>query len=134
MYKPIEHTADYQIEAAGKNLAELFSDALAGMMTFLKNAPPAAKQSIMRKISLRSENETLLLIEFLSEALRLAQVNKEIYCEVKFNKLDVRSLKAELIGIPVDGFDDEIKAVTYHGAEVKSGKNGKLAVAILFDI
>jgi SHS2 domain-containing protein len=148
-YQIIEHTADYQILASGKTLEELFTSALAGMMDFLggQKEELSAQSSKQRKgnndshlsplssyLSLSTDNSTSLLITFLSEALTLSQINKAIYNEIKFRKLNATALDAEIKGFKVDQFADEIKAVTYHQAKVEQKPNGEWETNIVFDI
>jgi len=54
----------------------------------------------------------------------LTQVNKEIYNKVKFTKFTDTELEAELSGQKVERFGEDIKAVTYHGLEIKQNKDG----------
>ena len=133
-YRVVPHTGDYQIEVAGQTLAELFSSALAGLSDFLLARVPTENRPATRTVELSADNPTELLINFLSEALALSQTNKEIYTTVEFSKLDERQLSAKLIGCRVDKFDDEIKAVTYHGAQVVKNQAGEWQTGILFDI
>ncbi|MBI4837380.1 MAG: archease [Candidatus Portnoybacteria bacterium] len=42
-------------------------------------------------------------------------------------------MEAEFVGYPVDYFDGDIKAATYHEVEIKRG-NKKWEAAALFDI
>ena len=70
----------------------------------------------------------------MSEALYLTQVNKEIYNKVKFTKFTDTELEAELSGQKVERFGEDIKAVTYHGLEIKQNKDGSWQATILFDV
>ena len=74
------------------------------------------------------------MVDFLNEALYLIQVHKEIYNEIKFVKFSDNELKAELSGQKVERFGEDIKAVTYHGLEVKQDRDGDWQATILFDI
>lgn len=133
-YQVLEHTADYKLRVTGHDQPELFSAALQGMMSFLKSSWPERAKNSTRRISLSADNPTVLLIDFLSEALALSQINKEIYKKVIFSNLTEKKLIADLEGVAVDQFDDEIKAVTYHGACIHYNQEGLLETAILFDI
>ncbi|MEK7192164.1 MAG: archease, partial [Patescibacteria group bacterium] len=74
------------------------------------------------------------LVDFLSEALALSHIHKEIYNKVIFRKFSPNSLEADLEGAPAEFFDEDIKAVTYHEADVKKDAKGNWSAAIIFDI
>lgn len=132
-YEILEHKADLKIRAFGKTKEELFSNALLGMS---ENQKPEIKQKkkIKRNIKIKSPDSPALLVDFLSKVLYLTQVNKEIYDKVKFLKFTNIELEAELSGQKVERFGEDIKAVTYHGLDIRQEKNGTWEATVLFDI
>jgi len=133
-YKMLEHTADVRIFVQGDSLEELFLDAVYGMMEILKPRFDNQKQVTQRAITLEAADITALLIDFLNEVLLASQINKEAYDEVIFKTLSLRSLEAILRGVAVRSFDEDIKAVTYHEAEIRRTEHGKWETMIIFDI
>lgn len=133
-YKMLEHTADVRIFVQGDSLEELFLDAVYGMMEILKPKFDNQKQGTQRAITLEAADITALLIDFLNEVLLASQINKEAYDEVIFKILSLRSLEAILRGVAVSSFDEDIKAVTYHEAEIRRTEDGKWETMIIFDI
>lgn len=136
-YEIIEHTADIKIRVWGSSLEDLFSEALLVMMKIVKATTrlPTGNLVVMEhKIKVEAPDRTALLVDFLSEVLALSQTNKEIYTEVKFNKFSGTELEAVLRGVKVDEFDEDIKAVTYHEAEVRQNEKGEWETSIVFDI
>jgi len=133
-YRFLEHTADVRMEVKGKDLKGLFSGAMAGMMAFLRPKVLGEIVGVKRQISLSSPDATALLVDFLGEVLRLSQTNKEAYHKAVFHKLSENSLEAELFGVPVESFEDDIKAVTYHEAKVAKNEKGEWQTLIVFDI
>ena len=133
-YKMLEHTADVRIFVQGDSLEELFLDAVYGMMEILKPRFDNQKQVTQRAITLEAADITALLIDFLNEVLLASQINKEAYDEVIFKTLSLRSLEAILRGVAVRSFDEDIKAVTYHEAEIRRTENAKWETMIIFDI
>jgi len=131
-YKVLEHTADFRMAVSGKDLAELFQSAFLGMMDYLKEKR-VKKITVSHLIKIESVDETGLLIDFLNEILTLVQINKEIYKKIKFHKLTNTELEAEIFGYSTDSFDHDIKAVTYHEADIKKEGNF-LKTNIVFDI
>lgn len=132
-YKIKEHIADIRIAARGQNLEQLFTDAFFGMMYILKPAQKFAPEKVEREISLESLDTTALLADFLNEALSLASANKEFYTHVIFYKIQPTSLRAKLFGVSAESFHRDIKAVTYHEAEVRQTKDGALETNLVFN-
>lgn len=132
-FEILEHKADLRIRAFGKTKEDLFSNMLQGMQESMKPEVKNEEQTI-RKINVKSPDLPSLLIDFLSEALYLSQVNKEVYFEAKFKKFSDRELEIDLIGQKVERFGEDIKAVTYHNLEIDQGESGLWQATILFDI
>jgi len=135
-YRFIPHTADISIEVEADTLEELFLASLLGMNQILKedfclHAPnPSAEQDV----SIRSVDNTTLLVDFLSAVLTHTYLEKTMFCRIDFSALNANYVEATIKGVPVDFFEDDIKAVTYHGAEVNRNKDGSWSTAIIFDI
>src|SRR3989344_2432274 len=132
-FKILEHKADLRVRVYGKDKEELFLNALLGMTAGLR-PEISNQQSVIRKIDIKSPDSEALLVDFLSEALYLIQTSKEIYNSVKFKKLSDANLEAELTGQKAERFGEDIKAVTYHGLEIKERKDGALEATLIFDI
>ncbi len=131
-FKILEHTADFIIEAQGKNLEELFSETMRGMFETIKPRIEN-KKTIKRKIEVESMDLKALLVDFLSEALYQSDVNNETYVDAVFQELSNTKLKAVLRGKKIKSFAEEIKAVTHHGLKLEKTKDGWIA-EVLFDI
>ena len=123
----IQHTADIRLHVEGTSLPELFTAALEGMASIilLKSCNGAYDASV--HLSLVSPDTTALLVDFLSETLTQSQINKTVYCCAQFIQLTETTLEVVLQGKIVDHFDEDIKAVTYHEAQVVQNKEGQLS-------
>ncbi|MCR4284080.1 MAG: RNA 2',3'-cyclic phosphodiesterase [Parcubacteria group bacterium] len=138
MYQILSHTADVRLKAEGSTIEELFCAALRGMAE-IQNAkrtrqPADENEKVKKEIHITSPDQTALLIDFLSEVLAQSQIEKTVFDEVIVKKLSGTELKAEVTGERVEGFGEDIKAVTYHGAEIIQNDAGNYEVTILFDI
>jgi len=133
-YKILPHTADIRVQAFGKTKEELFLNAMRGMKDVLKPKVQSPKSKVTRRIKIKSLDLNSLLVDFLSEVLYLSQVNQEVYNDIKFTTLNVVNLEGELVGNEVESFGEDIKAVTYHGLEIKRNKKGLWEGIVLFDI
>lgn len=130
----LSHTADVRLKAEGSTPEELFCAALEGMAEIQSAQRKAQSEKLTKEIKIVSADTTALLIDFLSEALAQSHIEKAVFNEVKFTKLSDTGLEAEIFGERAEGFGEDIKAVTYHGAEVVKNDAGNYEVTILFDI
>jgi len=133
-YTILEHTADVRLLVEGRTLAELFAEALRGMMEVLKPEGKEEAAETRRRIQLESASRTALLVDFLNEALCLAETYRECYAEVAFESISETRLDAALRSRPVASFGEDVKAVTYHEAEIRETEEGNLETKLVLDI
>lgn len=129
----LPHTADFRIRSSGKTLEELFQNALRGMAFYMKEEALDQTPMVERSFKVSASDKTALLVDFLSKALTLADANREVYSGAKFEEFSETHLKGAFRGTPVGAFDKDIKAATYHGAEIKKTAQG-YEVTIVYDI
>jgi len=134
--KYLPHTADIRMLIEGESLQKLFLAGLKGMANILKEGvcEHTHKFNNKTRIKTSSLDYTNLLIDFLSEVLSYSYANKAVYCKVNIITLERYSIVADIFGLETNGFDEEIKAVTYHEAEVKKNKHNLWETCIIFDI
>ena len=132
-YEILEHVSDLKLRAFGKTKEELFLNMLLGMSESQKPEIKKGKKT-KREIKIKSLDLQTLLVDFLSETLYLSQVNREAYFNVKFRRFFDNEIEAELIGQKVERFGEDIKAVTYHGLNIRQREDGIREATILFDI
>ena len=130
-YEILEHKADLKIRALGKTKRELFLNMLKGMTESQK--AKKLKTEVKRQIKIKSPDLPALLVDFLSEALCLSQINKEVYFNVSFQKFTDNEIIGKLIGQKVERFNEDIKAATYHDLDIRQKKENWEAT-VLFDI
>lgn len=136
MFETLPHRADLRIRVWGKDLEELFSSALAGMNEVLKPGFCREKRQFSKEIkfAVEASDSTVLFIDFLSQVLTASQERRAIFCKADFESLTSRAVAVKLQGIAVEGFDRDIKAVTYHEAEVKKNEKGEWETVVVFDV
>jgi SHS2 domain-containing protein len=118
MFELIPHTADVRARVTAASLEELFRDAVYALNAAMHAQGGATR--VQRTISVHdSADRTALLVDFLNEVLHRAHVGAERFEEVTFTRLDEHSVGAELTGFTPASFDEDVKAVTYHEAEVR---------------
>lgn len=130
-FREVEHTADWELEVWGPDIASLLEQAARGMY-MLSGARLRAGERLERELALEAADWEMLLVSFLSELLFLGEEQG-----IGFDRLEVEvegtALHARLEGAPLEKVDKEIKAVTYHNLNVRE-VNGSLAVNIVFDV
>ena len=132
-FELLEHMADIRIKAFGSSKEDLVKNALAGMASIQKEGVLNKKSTVTRPVFVESIDLSALLVDFLGEVLALSDSNQEVYTVVEFKEFTDTIIDAELKGVSVGQFDEDIKAVTYHGADVQVTPGG-LEITIIFDI
>ncbi|MCK6462640.1 MAG: archease [Candidatus Pacebacteria bacterium] len=132
-YEILSHTADLRLKIQASSLKELFGEALLAVADVLSEKRKTGKP-IIRKVSVSAQDKTSLLVDFLNEVLAMSQINKEVYTKVNFLDFSETRLEAEIEGFKVGGFDEDIKAITYHEAEIKQNKESQWETVLVFDI
>jgi SHS2 domain-containing protein len=130
VYEILHHTADIRIRVTAASLEELFSDALRALMDVMHGAPASGDEAT-EPIELGSVDLTALLVDFLNEALVRAIVRRRAYTGVSFASLGETHLAATLTSVPASSFDEDVKAVTYHEAEVRRSGDGWTTMLVL---
>ncbi len=135
-YEILPHTSELRIRVRGESIPDLFRCALEGMNSVLKNSVDGkyVENNIREIIEINSQDTSMLLIDYLSEVLTLSHTRKVIFDYVKFIILNDKYLKAEIKGTKSDGFDEDIKAVTYTETNIIKNKAGLFETIIVFDI
>jgi len=131
-FKILPHTADLKIRAFGKDLKELFENAIIGMFESAKYEGEG--EEIKREIKISSIDLPSLLVDFLSEALYYSETNREVYDKIQFKKFDEKNLKGILLGKKLKRVGVKNKGATYHDLDINKKKDKNWEVTILFDI
>jgi SHS2 domain-containing protein len=138
-YEFLSHTADIRMEVKNLNLKNLFLDAFWGLMEFLGKDKLKTSGQVKRLITVSASDLTSLLIDFLNEILTTSQIHKEIYNQINFlhfpeeNDLNL-FIEAEIIGGEIQKFEKDVKAITYHNANLVKNEKGEWEIIITFDI
>jgi len=123
-------------------MEELYKNAVFAMASILyKNLKLTTKNlKLTKTLITKSADREVLLVDFLNDILGESQINQAIYPEVRlidFQPEGVQGmayLKAEISGYPIERFDEDIKAVTYHDLNIRQNENGVWEATILFDV
>ncbi len=136
-YEYHPHVADVRVELLAQSLEELFLVGLKGMANMLKRDschPAEDAYSISVNLELKAPDPAALLVDFLSEVLTISHVDRVLFCNMENTKLAHKKLSTTVLGKYANGFDEDIKAVTYHEAKVWQTNGGLWKVSLIFDI
>jgi SHS2 domain-containing protein len=136
-YELISHTADVRIKTTADTQEELFEiSAIALCHIMLPDfAIIEAKQFIDQyDFEIEAIDQSALLIDFLAEQLSLMQTYNVMLPKVMIARLNDKEIKGKFSGFKIDSFHEDVKAVTYHEAEIVRNERGQLETIIILDI
>lgn len=135
-YSVLPHTADIRLMLRADTVEELLLAGLSGMAHILKAdfCTAARVLHVQRHLRLTSTDPTALLVDFLSDALTEAHLARAVFCTAVIHQLDAQTADITIHGAEVTAFDEDIKAVTYHEADIRQGPDGRWSSMIIFDI
>lgn len=135
-FEILSHTADVRIKATGNTIPELFAAALLGLCSVLKPEFDILPEPeiLTKEISISSLNMTTLLIDFLAEALFQMHNEKALFYSCRIELTENISLSAVFAGRKIDCFEKDVKAITYHEAEIITNQSGSLECIFVPDI
>jgi SHS2 domain-containing protein len=134
VYELVHHTADVRLRVRAGTAEDLFRDAMHGLYAVMRGEGEEGSASVTRTIAVDdSADTTALLVDFLNEVLHRAHIGRELFTAVTFSRFDADSLTAELTGIAPASFEEDVKAVTYHEADVRQEGEGWTTM-LVFDI
>tara|TARA_Y100000310_G_scaffold157498_3_gene156868 strand:+ start:4562 stop:4972 length:411 start_codon:yes stop_codon:yes gene_type:complete len=134
-YEYIDHTADAQFRAYGKDLKEAFCHAAEAMYGVMVD-PATVEEKVKRDVKAKGEDDKSLLYDFLEQLVVLLNEGFLLHHVSKLEMKNGKSLKATVVGDMIDekyDVNSEVKAITYHDMEVKKLK-GKYMIQVIVDI
>jgi SHS2 domain-containing protein len=135
-YCTFDHTADLGLAIRGASEEDLFANAAFAVFDIITDLGRVEPRET-RLILVEGDSPEDLLINFLREILYLYNGERWLLKELRVTRIGERALEAEARGEPFDGqkheICKEIKAVTYHQAEVRKTPEGWTA-RVIFDV
>ena len=133
MFEIVPHTADVRLRVTAPTLEQLFIEAVRGMYAVMGAHPGDQRVEHAIVIVDDSADTTSLLVDFLNEVLRRAHIAKEMYTRVVLSSLDETTAEVLLFGVAPASFEEDVKAVTYHEADVRR-EGEEWTTMLVFDI
>jgi SHS2 domain-containing protein len=131
-----EHTADLGLRVVGRDLADLFVTAAAGLFDIIVANRADVQDREEERVTLSAESTEDLLLSWLNELIFRCETKHRLYrrFEVSLDD-DGRRLQAMIWGEPIDRdrhiLDHEVKAATRHCLVVRRDGEAWLAEVIL---
>jgi SHS2 domain-containing protein len=129
-YKEIGHAADRAFRVRGADLAELFTNAALALTT-VQAAIGNEAGATARKVEVTGVDREALLVNWLNEILFLQEKYRETYFRFELLSISEQQLRARLHGVPLVTARTLIKAVTFHGLEVRHNHRGWEATVVV---
>jgi len=129
-YREIEHTADWELHVWAPDLNVLLQTAAQGM--YALSQTEIEDPQIERSFTISYQDRESLLVDFLSELLFFGEDENLAFSEYQFD-FNGSTLTVRASGAPIKAQAKEIKAVTYHGLQIRTTGCG-LEVNIVFDV
>lgn len=132
---PLEHTADIGLLIRGRDLPELIVEGCKGLVLLL-TGEYTVRPNLWRTVEVEGPEPEILLADFMSEVLSLATLEGLLAVKVEPEMVDETKVKAEVGLVAVDrkvGLKTEIKAITYHGLEIRETDSG-LEAEVVMDV
>jgi protein archease len=130
-FEEVEHTADWAFRARGHDLKQLFANAASAMFELQLRPPLPLAEEVERHLEVAGFDRETLLVNWLNELLYLQEKHGEIYREFELQDISDTRLRARLRGLRSPGVARMIKAVTFHGLEIKRVAEGWEATVVV---
>ena len=141
MFEHFDHTADLGLRVQAATLEELLAEAGRGLLAMIVANPQEVRGSQSRSIEMSAAGPAYLLFDWLSELLYAFESEKLLLSEFQIELDESQSplrLRATCRGEPMDTarhtMDHEVKAITYHGLDVRRNDDGTWQAEVIVDI
>ena len=132
MIEIIEHTADIRLRITATSREDLFREAMRGTIALLQ--PQKGERKVQHDVRIEASDLTALLVDFLNEALSNAHARREAYDDAGISSLTDNRVEARLLGTEALAFGADVKAVTYHEADIRRDARGQWYTILVYDI
>jgi SHS2 domain-containing protein len=133
VFEILQHTADVRLRVTGKSLEELFAESVRALLAAMKAAPAGEGEPFAEGIVVDAPDVTALLVDFLGEVLLRTHIRQRMFDRIAIGSLTETRVEATISGPPAT-FEEDVKAVTYHEADVQHAPDGTWSTTLVLDI
>jgi SHS2 domain-containing protein len=134
MYEVFAHTADLGLRVRALDLNSLFAEAGQGFFSIIVANPSDVRPQTCVEFDIEGRDLAYLFADWLNELLYAFESQRLLLCEFDVS-VGADGLHATAKGETADEtrhrLDHEVKAITYHGLNVREANGGWLAEVIL---
>jgi SHS2 domain-containing protein len=130
-FEEVEHTADWAFRARGADLPQLFASAARAMFELQARQLLPGGEVVEREVEVQGFDRETLLVNWLNELLYLQEKHGETYNEFNIGEISETRLRARIRGRRSPSATRMIKAVTFHGLEIKPTAEGWEATVVV---
>jgi SHS2 domain-containing protein len=128
------HTADVRLRVHAPTREALFVEAMRGLYDVMHATPGADARPVSRELTIDSVNVTGLIVDFLNEILMHLQTGREVFTQAAFSTLTDTDAICTVTGLAPAEVEEDVKAVTYHEADVRQDADGSWTTVLVLDI
>jgi SHS2 domain-containing protein len=128
------HIADIRIRLEANSIRDLYFEGMKSLYKVLQPKGRKGKSIFDKSIRLTGSDNTILFINFLNEVLAYSLINRCVYNNILSFRHHDNSLLIHISGYKIDSFQKDIKAVTYHEAEIIHTERGRFGTRVILDI
>jgi SHS2 domain-containing protein len=129
----VDHTADWAIRVTAADLQALFRLAAEGMAHLMVGSGGLPGAAEVRSVALQAFDVESLLVAWLGELAYFAERDRFVGREFEVRAVSPTALEASVRGGRSGEIQKHIKAVTYHGLEIRQTADG-VEATIVFDV
>ncbi len=122
MFETFDHTADMGLRIQADSLNQLFEQAALGLFSLIVKDINSIAPKEQFQLTIAGTDLDYLLFDWLRELLYRWEVHQQLCCSFQVT-IDKNGLQATIHGESLDparhSLVHEVKAITYHGLEVK---------------
>ncbi|HOF38530.1 MAG TPA: archease [Candidatus Hydrogenedentes bacterium] len=134
-YRFLDHTADARVECTGATFAELLEAAARALAAVAFRHVANHGEEVRRVVSIKANGPEDAIVRWLQELIYLMDVERLAPVRFEFRQASAQSIEAVVDGCLYQPEDrqDEVKAATYHGMDVRQTETGWRA-EVIFDL
>jgi SHS2 domain-containing protein len=130
VFRWVDHTAELELEIEAPTEEAVFADALAA---FAEVVGDASGEAVSREVEIEADDHALLLVEWLSELVYLAEAEQLVPERATSLELDEASLRATVVGRRGEP-RQLVKAVTLHRLELRPDDRVGWRARVVLDV
>ena len=134
-FEVLDHTADTAVRLQAPSREALFVVAARAMFSLMFDLVEV-EGGRRRHVRVEAPSVEELLVDWLSTLLSWSEIDRVAYYDVTAIGVDQSRVDAEVAGVAFDRLEvtgPPIKAVTYHGLEIRR-RNGGWEATVVFDV